>query len=637
MYCNKVTNDDASSFLKLVKNVINDDGGNKTSGNWTLYANIDSGNSTRDIADNGDPSVGTHHKIFANSPYNLTESLVEGYVLDDWICKNDSNNQTINLSNDQITLGLGQNATCTVTNNDVPAFLKLIKVTTDDSFDDNNYTFKFFITDSNGKTTSEDVTVPSGNHTGMSDVIMVPTGSISIVEDDYINWSLLNASCSIWDLDENLNKTSIYPIANVTNPSSFELGAFQLAECTFTNWNPHGFITGGGRINLDPNNPNHQVNGTDVVEKVSHGFELHCNVNSGPNNLEVNWNGNSFHLEELEKAGCFDDNSTNEPPPTGKGKNKPTLDVYHGEGYGRYNGQCGAYASWTIDDNSEPDKADHIVALVIYANLNDTNPVLRINEDQLNVIDTSSAGTWKNPGPFGNGTTVPDPWLDLVSGNHQWVPHPAKAHGPTHTTPCDPITPDIDADGVDNFNELLKTFGPATDPFSPDTDSDGLIDGDELLIYGTDPTNSDSDSDGLSDGDEVSLYLTDPLVVDTDSDGISDGSEVNTYNSNPLIADTDSDGLSDGEEVNTYSTNPTNSDTDGGGISDGVEVLTDATNPNDPTDDILDTDSDGLYDYNEVNTYGTDPTNSDTDGGGASDGKEILDGTNPLKKHDDII
>ena len=37
-----------------------------------------------------------------------------------------------------------------------------------------------------------------------------------------------------------------------------------------------------------------------------------------------------------------------------------------------------------------------------------------------------------------------------------------------------------------------------------------------------------------------------------------------------------------------------------------------------------DTDNDGLYDFNEINIYGTSPVNPDTDGDGLDDGEEVI-------------
>ena len=72
--------------------------------------------------------------------------------------------------------------------------------------------------------------------------------------------------------------------------------------------------------------------------------------------------------------------------------------------------------------------------------------------------------------------------------------------------------------------------------------------------------------------------------------------------------DSDGDGLSDWDEVKTYKTDPTNGDTDG----------------------------DGLMDGDEVKKYHTDPLKADTDGGGTDDGTEVKNGTNPLDPKDDV-
>jgi hypothetical protein len=99
-----------------------------------------------------------------------------------------------------------------------------------------------------------------------------------------------------------------------------------------------GRMTGGGRIE-----------GT----AVSHGFELHCNLNDLPNNLEVNWgHGNSFHLEAVTSAACTDDPSITPDPPAAQ------FDTYRGSGTGRYNGAPGATAEWTFTDAGEPGRND---------------------------------------------------------------------------------------------------------------------------------------------------------------------------------------------------------------------------------------------------------------------------------------
>jgi len=97
--------------------------------------------------------------------------------------------------------------------------------------------------------------------------------------------------------------------------------------------------------------------------------------------------------------------------------------------------------------------------------------------------------------------------------------------------------------------------------------------------------------------------------------------------------DSDGDGLYDWEETENYGTDPLNPDTDGDGLTDYEEVRIYATDPLNP-----DSDFDGLSDYDEIHQYGTDPLNADTDHGGVTDGHEVLeDGTNPLDPLDDLL
>jgi hypothetical protein len=89
--------------------------------------------------------------------------------------------------------------------------------------------------------------------------------------------------------------------------------------------------------------------------------------------------------------------------------------------------------------------------------------------------------------------------------------------------------------------------------------------------------------------------------------------------------DTDGDGITDIQEdnnlnevVDTGETNPYNTDSDGGGESDGSEVKA-LRNPLDQTDDLtFDVDGDGWVNGIEL-VHGTDPKKPDTDGDGIND------------------
>lgn len=210
----------------------------------------------------------------------------------------------------------------------------------------------------------------------------------------------------------------------------------------------------------------------------------------------------------------------------------------------------------------------------------------------------------------------------------------------------------IDTDGDSLSDKYEVTYG--LDPLVADAaDSDGDADGLTLAqeqALGTNPGKDDTDEDGLKDGDEIT-YGSDPLVTDSDGDSLLDGDEVNTHGTDPANVDSDGDGLNDDAEILSYGTNPNAADSDGDGINDLVEI-DEGLNPLDPADasadpdndglttlqelnlgtyyNYADSDNDGLNDGDEVNTYGTSPTNPDTDGDGETDALEIQYGSDPL-------
>jgi hypothetical protein len=100
-------------------------------------------------------------------------------------------------------------------------------------------------------------------------------------------------------------------------------------------------MTGGGSIF------------TKAGGRVTHGFELHCDPEIGPNNLEINWGpGNHFHLTELLTAVCTDDPTIVPRPPSAD------FDTYVGTGIGSCNGVDGATITFTLTDAGEPGKKD---------------------------------------------------------------------------------------------------------------------------------------------------------------------------------------------------------------------------------------------------------------------------------------
>ena len=99
-------------------------------------------------------------------------------------------------------------------------------------------------------------------------------------------------------------------------------------------------MTGGGSIF------------TEDGMRVTHGFELHCDIDIGPNNLEVNWDKNNFHLEQVTAMSCYDDPLLNPLP-------RPApFDTLIGEGIGRFNNKPGYHVSFMFTDAGEPGTSD---------------------------------------------------------------------------------------------------------------------------------------------------------------------------------------------------------------------------------------------------------------------------------------
>jgi uncharacterized repeat protein (TIGR01451 family) len=109
-----ITNDDVAPTLRLVKALTQNNGGNETAGQWELTAAGDQG-----FSDTGDST--TFHAVKANEAYTLSEDGPAGYTPSGWVCNGGS------LQGNVLTLDLGTDVTCTITNDDVAPTITLIK------------------------------------------------------------------------------------------------------------------------------------------------------------------------------------------------------------------------------------------------------------------------------------------------------------------------------------------------------------------------------------------------------------------------------------------------------------------------------------------------------------------------------
>ncbi len=95
-----------------------------------------------------------------------------------------------------------------------------------------------------------------------------------------------------------------------------------------------GMMTGGGTI-------------AHLGGKVKHAFTLRCDAAAKPQQLQVEWGKNTFHLEALISAFCGDD------PSITPGQSNAGFDTYGGSGTGRLNGASGATAEWEVSDGGK--------------------------------------------------------------------------------------------------------------------------------------------------------------------------------------------------------------------------------------------------------------------------------------------
>ena len=116
-----INNNDVGPVLTLVKTITNDNGGTATLAGFTLSATgplTISGTSGSGAVTNVTVSAGT---------YALSETVVAGYAASAWSCTSGT------LAGSNLTLALGQTATCTINNNDIAPRLTLVKTVTNDN------------------------------------------------------------------------------------------------------------------------------------------------------------------------------------------------------------------------------------------------------------------------------------------------------------------------------------------------------------------------------------------------------------------------------------------------------------------------------------------------------------------------
>ncbi len=150
----RITNDDEAPMLQLKKTVRNNNGGDNPATDWTLTAQ---GTQVTYISESGAPvgpnmAVTESYEVAVGDPIALSETGPAGYKASEWRCNGG------NWDNDNLYLSIGDEVTCQIVNNDIPASVKVVKVArnddggnmdaTDFSLYLNGYSLDGYLTDS---------------------------------------------------------------------------------------------------------------------------------------------------------------------------------------------------------------------------------------------------------------------------------------------------------------------------------------------------------------------------------------------------------------------------------------------------------------------------------------------------------
>lgn len=211
--CN-ITNDDVSATLTVVKNVTNDNGGTKQVGDFVLK--IDDNQVASGVANAVNPGVHT-----------VSEVGFPDYTASDWggDCAADGT----------VTINLGDNKTCTITNDDQPGTLSVIKVINGGT---KTYADFSFQVDGGNAIQFEgdgqnDLSVNAGTYTVTEPAVADYTTSynncsnVQVDNGETETCTITNTHFTVWTVHLNPANgidTSLYPVGASHNLDSTELG-----------------------------------------------------------------------------------------------------------------------------------------------------------------------------------------------------------------------------------------------------------------------------------------------------------------------------------------------------------------------------------------------------------------------------
>ncbi|HEY0775854.1 MAG TPA: hypothetical protein VGD51_17345, partial [Nocardioidaceae bacterium] len=125
----EVTNTAIAPRLTLVKTVVNQSGGKLASDDWTLTAEPQDITGQADVTGPGGGEGAVVDRPVKVGTYALSESVIAGYDWSSLVCTNDGEAMpAVSTTSPNVTVGLGDDVTCTFTNTDKPSTLTLRKI-----------------------------------------------------------------------------------------------------------------------------------------------------------------------------------------------------------------------------------------------------------------------------------------------------------------------------------------------------------------------------------------------------------------------------------------------------------------------------------------------------------------------------
>jgi uncharacterized repeat protein (TIGR01451 family) len=653
-----ISNDDIQPVLTIVKNVVNDNGGVLTIGGFPLF--ID-----------GVQVVSGEPNARNAGSYTVSENNQPGYAPGAWggDCAADGSVQLI----------IGDSKTCTITNDDIPPELKIIKSAVE-PFVIPGSSMVFSITVSN---------IGGGDALNVTLTDALPPAVNPVENLAPLPWVTSTPGCSV-SPDGTMLTCDIGTLAKDPTPSQVESGDESSFTVDLTAAVPADYLE------TAPNSPS----GPGTLGSY---FEIDGNLTDDGNGPELDWGSPNLALLNVLDPPLADlspdyliDNSfsdgakENDTNPTvldtSVPPNKSDLtnfliaqDEVDGNGF--------LALGWIRTDSLGTSNFDFELNQSLQLEQNGITPV-RTGGDALISFDFESSGNvvlltlrewdadkirWGQPrslniegsgfaavndpllfatipdgetNPFG-ATLLPDQSFgealinltQTFQGNcRKFVSAFVKGRSSTPFTAAlkDFIAPfRVEINTCRTIDILNQATADATNPgqdpvldsatavLSNDPDLTGDPDGDGLPNY-IDP---DDDGDGVDD--TADAFPTDPNeTTDSDGDGVGDNGDA--FPDNPAEwVDSDGDGVGDNGDAFPADPNET-TDSDGDGVGDNGDLF-----PNDPTEtadfdgDGLgnnadpDDDNDGLSDSDEA-AAGTDPFNPDTDGDGVDDNSDAF-------------